>query len=201
MTSISHHEAVDRWLKRIGKNRLTVANEAGIPASTLYNLKKGKAKQLSTTTLGKLAQSQGVTIDAILSGGDPEGNVPLSFVIGSGGRMFSTVVEKSVSFPPGVAVGTELVAARVDGDGLRPLPSGWIVYFEKVGNNPLACLGELCVVEFEGSDESVVREVRRGSRPGVFTLLGWTNEPVEDVVVRSCHRVRALTPGPELSLD
>lgn len=92
--------------------------------------------------------------------------------------------------PPGAATAGNLSAALVDGDGLHPIPSGWAVFFRTQAENPEGLLGSMAVVRFSGGgDRPVVRTIRRGSKPGLFTLQAFNGSMTEDVEVVAAHKV------------
>ena len=96
----------------------------------------------------------------------------------------------SAPVPPGAGQGDDLLAAIIEGDGLHPLPSGWAVYYRKTQDDPRALIGQLAVVRFQGGGERpVIRTIRRGSTPGLYTLQALSGALIEDVDVTAAHRV------------
>ncbi len=98
-------------------------------------------------------------------------------------------VESLIEPPPGAAADTKLIAARVEGDGMHPLRAGWTIYFEEAPCDPSRVVGKLAVVRVDGRAQMMIREVRKGSSPGLYTLLSWSGAPLEDVEVESAHLI------------
>lgn len=187
------------------------AQAAGLRSSGLYNFLSGRTHSLSAESLQKLAQAANATVDEILSGNlaahgakvrpkegpapttTSRGDVPLCWLVGVYGKMFAMEKAMSVARPVGVLPGVEAVAARVDGDGLHPIPSGWTVFFDASVKAPEEVIGKLCVVRMRGAQQPLIREVRRGATPGLYTLLSWSASPLEEVEVVEAHPVLAIT--------
>ena len=189
------------------------AQAAGLRSSTLYNFLAGRSHSLTADSLQRLAKAAGATVDEILSGktSGPThkvrqkeapspattsgGDVALKWLVGIYGRLFHVEGDTLVPRPVGVPAGVEVVAARVDGDGLHPIPSDWLVFFEAAAKPTDAVVGKLCVVRMRGAQQPMIREVRRGSTPGLYTLLSWTASPLENVEVVEAHLVLSITQG------
>lgn len=195
------------------------AQAAGLRSSALYNFLAGRSHSLTTDTLQKLARAAGATVDEILSGtlNKPAGHAPkgtarpgsrptaaaptttsggevaLQWLVGAYGKMFAMDAAVAVPRPVGISPGVEAVAARIDGDGLHPIPSGWMVYFEAAAKSPEEVVGKLCVVRMRGAKQPMIREVRRGATPGLYTLLSWSAGPLEEVEVVEAHPVLSIT--------
>ena len=190
---------------------LHVAKKAKISPGTLYNLLNGETDKLSLRVIEQIAAAYDTTIDEILSGMStgrltsqpPDNNsihrVTVRYRIGAGGRLFVDAQEYEVAAPRGQS-GADLEAAVIDGDGLRPLPSGWHVHFRRAPSDPETMIGQLAVVRFAGSSQPLVREIRRGTQAGLYTLLGWNASPIDDVEITAAHRIEAMTP-PERGAD
>lgn len=192
------------------------AQAAGLRSSTLYNFLAGRSHSLTSDSLQRLAQAAGATVDEILSGKPAAPHkpsrleeapprqptptstgpvVPIKWLVGVYGRLFEMDRAVEVSRPVGVPPGVEAVAARVDGDGLHPIPSDWLVFFEAAAKPPEAVVGKLCVVRMRGSQQPMIREVRKGATPGLYTLLSWSASPMENVEVVEAHPVLSITQG------
>lgn len=173
------------------------ATKAGIRSSTLYNFLAGKSDSLSTDTLQKLAKAAGATVDEILGGTLPrpkpkQATVSVTAVVGVHGRLFAMEEHESIARPPGIPDDVEVLAARIDGDGLHPIPGGWLVLYEARTRSPTAMLKKLAVVKVAGKPNLMVREIRRGSTAGLFTLIGWGTAAVEDVEIDEAHLILSI---------
>lgn len=57
---------------------------------------------------------------------------------------------------------------------------------------PSELLGTLAVVRTRTSPDPLIREIRRGSVPGLFALMSLNSPPMEDVEIVSAHRIPAF---------
>jgi transcriptional regulator with XRE-family HTH domain len=191
-------EAVLDFLTKHNLKPHAVAKKAGITSSTLYNFLAHKSDTLSINTLEKIARATNSSVDEIL-GRPPQAPkqlaVPVLFLVGIYGKMYDASNETSAPHPIGVPDGEQITAARIAGDGMRPLPAGMMLYFNTQPDKTEAMIGKLCVIRASGLDEPVVRELHHGSQPGLYTLIGWSAAPLIDVEVIACHLVRAITQG------
>jgi DNA-binding Xre family transcriptional regulator len=189
--------AREALLKFMQERRLKAhpwAQKAGIRSSTLYNFMGGKSAALTTDTLQKLAKAADSTVDELLGNAviTPASVVEVVAVIGIYGRLFEVSEKQVTERPPGVPISVEVLAARIDGDGLHPVPPGWLVFYERERRDPMALLGKLAVVRVAGARQEYVREIRRGAAAGLFTLAAWNASPIEDVEIESAHAVLAI---------
>ena len=189
--------ALKRFMEAHGLKPHPWAQAAGLRSSTLYNFLSGKSLSLSGDTLERLAKAAGATVDEILSGEktnkQAQGpDVWIRFSVGVFGRLFEMEKPVQVQRPAGVPPEVEVVAARVDGDGLHPIPGGWVVYYEAKPRDPEALIGKLCVVQVAGG-QRLIREIRRGPNSGLYTLLSWTASPMEQVEVQAAHLVISIS--------
>lgn len=173
------------------------AVKAGIRSSTLYNFLAGKSESLSTDTLQKLAKAADATVDEILGGvaqrpKPSQATVAVTAVVGVHGRLFPMDEIEKIARPPGIPDDVEVLAARIDGDGLHPIPGGWLVLYEAGTRPPSALLKKLAVVKVAGKPNMMVREIRRGSAAGLFTLIGWGSAAVEDIEVEEAHLILSI---------
>ena len=173
------------------------ATRAGIRSSTLYNFLAGKSASLSSDTLQKLAKAAGATVDQVLSGKAPETKVephrvPVTALIGVYGRLFAMNETEYIERPVGVPEGVSVLAAKIDGDGLHPIPSGWYVFYEDKPRNPSELVGKLAVVEVKGQPQRLVRQLQKGSTAGLHTLVAWGSGPLADVEVTAAHAVLSI---------
>lgn len=172
------------------------AQRAGIRSSTLYNFLSGGSESLSSETLTRLARVEGMTVDELLGLSKPAPavarTVPLIAVVGIHGRLFAVDREEQIERPGNLPEALEVVAARVDADALHPIPAGWLVIYEREGRDPADLIGKLAVVRPRGGRNEMIREVRRGSMAGLYTLIAWTSGVIEDVEIESAHAVVSL---------
>jgi transcriptional regulator with XRE-family HTH domain len=188
--------ALKRFMETQGLKPHPWAQAAGLRSSTLYNFLSGKSLSLSGDTLERLAKAAGSTVDEILSGektnnikrGSP---VSVPYTVGVYGRLFEMDRPLQVQRPAGVPDEVEVLAARIDGDGLHPVPGGWLVYFEALPRDAETLIGKLCVVQVAGG-QRLIREIRKGQNPGLYTLLSWSASPMENAQVQAAHLVISI---------
>lgn len=89
--------------------------------------------------------------------------------------------------------GQEVECALIDGDAIRPLPGGWHVIFTKKPCDPSTLVGKLAVVYAKGHKAAMLREIRRGSTAGLYSLHNWVASPIEDVEIDAAHAVLSIT--------
>jgi hypothetical protein len=64
------------------------------------------------------------------------------------------------------------------------------VFFEADTTVASDLVGALAVVRYSGGgDRPVIRTIRRGSEPGMFTLQAFSGALLENVEIRAAHRV------------
>jgi transcriptional regulator with XRE-family HTH domain len=200
--------ALKRFMASRGIKPHPWAQQAGLRSSTLYNFLSGTSKSLSSDSLERLARAAGVTVDELLgSPAKPPPELPaqataplaveakrvsLRWTVGIYGRLFE-MDAVTIDRPVGIAADEDVVAARVDGDGLHPVPPGWTVFFTRASHDPTALVGKVAVVRVPGHAQMLVREVRRGTQAGLWTLLSWNAAPLENVEITAAHLILAIT--------
>ena len=204
-------DALQAFMDAKGLKAHPWAKAAGLRSSTLYNFLSGRSHSLTYDSLQRLAKAAGTSVDELLSGKPPatqarkkdaaaphstsKGGIALRWLVGIYGRLYPMDENVTVDRPVGLPQGVEVVAARIDGDGLHPIPSDWLVFFAAEAKSPEEVVGKLCVVRVRGNSQPMIREVRRGQAAGLFTLLSWAASPVENVEVVEAHPVLSITQG------
>ena len=156
-----------------------------------------KATAPSTALLAKVAAAEGVTIADIMAyAHDPE-HVPVSHVVISGGRIVVGNSTVKVARPQTIDPSLELDACEVAGDGMHPVPAGWIVFFATIPRPAAELVGQLCVVRVRGDQDAVVATVRAGRAADVFDLEPWHGSVRQGVQILAAHRVEVIQPPPE----
>lgn len=186
--------ALKLWLKANNLSPYSAARKAGISPGTIYNFLSGTSDSLSSAVLQKLAAVTGNSVDNILTGTAPRSLIPVTHRIGTQGRMFDVDDARlSLARPPGLAGDDEFSAAIVDGDGLHPIPSDWAVFFRSQPTEAEKMIGQMAVVRFEGGGERpVIRTIRRGTKPGLYTLQAFNGAITEDVQIVAAHLIASF---------
>lgn len=209
--SVVSPDALQSFMDARGLKPHPWAKAAGLRSSTLYNFIAGRSHSLTYDSLQRLAKAAGVSVDELLGGSKSapqarkkeatapsptsEGKVAVEYVVGVYGKLYDMDKAVEAPRPVGIPPGVEAIGARVDGDGLHPIPSDWLVFFDAVAKPPDAVVGKLCVVRMRGGQQMMIREIRRGATPGLFTLLSWSASPMENVEVVEAHPVLSITQG------
>lgn len=193
--------ALDAFMRERGLKPHPWAKKAGLRSSTLYNYLSGRSHSLSSQSLQRLAKAANATVDEILTGNAKQaaptaptsgGGVAVSYRVGVYGRLFPMDVEV-ISRPVGIPAGVRVVAAKVDGDGLHPVPADWHVFFEEESKPAEALIGKLAVVRLRGNPQPMIREIRRGSTAGLYTLLSWGAGPIDDAEIVEAHLILSIS--------
>lgn len=134
----------------------------------------------------RYAKFFGVSLDWLLTGAD--GNkrrtlVPVVGYAGGGAEVFPVddhAQGGGMDFVPAPPGETNCVAVVVRGDSLYPvLRDGWLVFYRRDQDGvPEECLGNLCIVQVKDGP-TLVKELARGSRKGMYNLTSW-NAPVRE---------------------
>lgn len=95
-----------------------------------------------------------------------------------------------VELPPELSA-EGLKALIVRGNAFRPLRDGWRIYYKPDHDGiPDECINDLCVIELEDG-RTFIKELRRGSESGTYTLNSWNAnvDAIENVRVRRASLV------------
>ena len=188
--------------QRLNLSQQQLAEQVGVSQPTVSRWEKAEDVP-EAHHLRRLAKLAGMSIAKFQYGQDPINGeiltVPVIGIIGLGEEVTfapeaagNAAGLEQVEVPPQVAA-AGLVALRIRGNAMRPLRDGWILYYNPTDNVGEDCIGELCVAETI-TGQCLVKELRRGSRPGRFTLLSWNAnvDPLEDQVLRWAAPVVAI---------
>lgn len=140
----------------------------------------------------RLAAAANSSVDSILTGNEQFHLIAVAYRVGAGGKMFGVDDDEKllVQKPAGLDGNEKVAAALIDGDALHPIPAGWSVFFRIDPEEPATMIGEMCVLRFlGGGDRPVVRTIRRGTQPGLFTLQAFNGTLTEDVEIVAAHRI------------
>lgn len=72
---------------------------------------------------------------------------------------------------------------------MHPFRDGWLVFWSKDAEGvPEDCIGQLCAVCL-ADGRMYLKELRRGSEAGRFSLLSWNAPPIENVALKWAAQV------------
>jgi transcriptional regulator with XRE-family HTH domain len=155
--------------------------------------------------LAKLANVLGVSIPWLLTGRDDgtgsdstDDIVPIVGYVGAGSEAhFYDIAHDPSEFvpiPAGVSLksNVDLKAVEIRGDSLGSIYNGWLAYYDDVHQQPdSTMLKKLCVVGLKDG-RVLVKQLMKGSAPGLYHLLSQTEGVIEDAEISWAAVVRAM---------
>jgi hypothetical protein len=201
-------EVLARIEKRLAVVELSAAGaskKAGLSESAIRNIQRAvkdkKRAGVSTATLVKLAPALRTSVAWLMdgvgdedAGGEPR-TIQLRGLVGAG----DTTIAYAEGDPQAEAIeapeyaNENTIALEIRGTSLGSSFDGWVLFYDDV-RSPVTddLIGRLCVVGLEDG-RVLVKEIRRGTLPGRFTL--WSNHPpIYDAPVLWAARVRGMRP-------
>lgn len=156
-----------------------LAEELGVSQSTINRWFNAKSEPR-----GQFRDAINVLYNQLLNGGlDSEKTVKLAGYVGAVQTVYQFDEDGAgyVEAPPGAGAMTE--AVEVSGDSMLPLyETGTLLYYSKQ-LPPEMMIGKRAIVRLE-DDRVLIKTVRRGSGPGLFTLASLNAPDIEDVAVQ-----------------
>lgn len=182
-------------MERKGVKPTTLSQRVGTSKTLVKDLLE-KTDDVRVGTLAKLAGALEIDLGELLS----RPRVSIAGKIGAGGTVLymdqGETIEPdwTVPCPPGVS--GKLVALMVEGDSMLPkYRDGDILYIQRTHDGVLEeYLGEDCAVRLV-SGETYIKQLVRGSRPGVFTLRSLNAADIEDVELEWATPVVFIMPA------
>lgn len=123
--------------------------------------------------------------------------VPIVSYVGTGAEVFAiddNAKGSGIEMVPAPIGMEDCIGARIKGTSMHPLKDGWLIFWERdhVGV-PEECVGELCVVQVKDGP-TLVKDLRRGSRKGLYRLESWNAPTREDVHLEWAAKIREIRP-------
>lgn len=158
--------------------------------------RKAGTNQATVDRLESGATQHSKYLAAVLEALDLTGTVPLGGYVGAGSEAHYYAdghqLNEYVPMPLGGTKQTR--ALEIRGNSLGPIFNKWIVYYDEVHLPPTeALIRELCVVQLVDG-RVLVKQLLRGSQPGLWHLASQTEELIEDVVIDWAAKVTDLKP-------
>lgn len=192
------------FLSRLSALEMTVAQVArlsGVPATTLYSYKDGKARSLSGINQEKIASALQLSVDDLFR------SAPHSIrAVGVWGKVgaraevyplsdYANAPMYEVALPPTLDPGEEYVAFEIEGFSMPPAEPGWVVLFRKVEAQPEDLINTPVLVDTKDG-RRLFKRLRKGYAPGLYNLESWDGSPLmENVEITTVLPFAALTPG------
>lgn len=182
-------ERLQQIIASRGFNMKSASLAAGLNETFVRDILK-RGQEPGIERMQALADALGVPLKSILY----PSTVRVVGHVGAGGEWFLNGTENGTIPAPDYAT-PHTVAVKIRGDSMGSFLNGWYALYEDIRNPPTEDLiGEPCVV-WTGDDRAMVKVLRRGSRPGVWTLYSGVGDPIEDVKVVAAAKVKGFERG------
>lgn len=192
---------IDRRLDAVGLSASAASEKAGLSKDAIRNIRRGLSRGGKVETLQKLAPVLDTTL-AFLLGHDPDpsvpqppapNTVPLVGYVSAGAAHFVPSGQLGRVARPEWAT-DRTVAVEVRGESLGPLFDRWLAYYDDV-RTPVTTdlIARLCVV-WLADGRVLVKQLRRGTKPGRFDLISQNEKPMKNEAVDAAARVKQLVP-------
>lgn len=171
-------DSLENALKSTGRSMREVADTAGVSYEQFKSLRQGKSQTTNVEDAVKVAAAFGVTLDQFLLGNlSPNPTTPIVGTVGAGARVpvfeaYENGAGPRVACPLSLPC-SEVVAVVIEGDSMEPVYSaGDLLFYTRLSADgfPTEAIGRRCVCETEDGF-GWVKQVRRGSEPGLFNLI------------------------------
>jgi phage repressor protein C with HTH and peptisase S24 domain len=173
------------------------ARALGIPPPTYLGHENGTTKFTRKAAL--YAKKFNISLDYLVTGRLPKTYnllVPVIAYVGAGAEVFPVDDHARgrglEMVDPPAGLGDDCVAAKIRGDSMYPLRDGWLVFWCKdQAGVPEECIGQLCVVQVKDGP-LLVKDLRKGSKKGLFSLESWNAPTREDVQLEWASKVEDI---------
>lgn len=124
--------------------------------------------------------------------------VPVVGYVGAGAEVYpfddhamgDGLEQVSVSNVPDDAVGL-----IVRGDSMYPFEDGWVIFYRRDRDGvPSKCINQLCVIRVANDGPTLVKKLRRGSKPKHYNLESWNGPLREDTELEWAAPVLSILP-------
>lgn len=175
--------------ERAGLTQTQLAGLLNSGRSTITKLERGE-RPLTTDWLDRISKELDCTPVELL--GD---EVPIVGKIGAGGSVIyeDTGIDETIARPPETR--GRLIGLEVVGESMLPkYDPGDVVFIsrENDGIDPHD-VGSICACRL-ASGETYLKQLLKGSRPGLWTLRSMNAADMEDVELQWATPIRAITP-------
>lgn len=166
----------------------------GLSRGGYIKVERGE-NRLTSTTLANAARAFGVTESDIVSKDDESATVQVLGLVGAGSAMLLySEGDPPDDWVPAPDNSTEkTVALEIRGDSLGAMFNGWLLFYDDVRNPPDDLIGRMCVVGL-ADGRVLVKQLKNGGIPGVFSLHSNFEPPIYDVAVAWAAEVKDMRP-------
>lgn len=172
-----------------------MARRSGVPYDNVNKYLAGKVDKPRGDTLTALAKALGVEplwLEKGISPDSPTRMVPLKGYIGAG-HFVEAIDHGPEEIDAPADSHPETVAAKIRGDSQLPvLQDGWVIYWSS--QKPASSMiNQLAVVQL-ADGRIMVKTLRNGSVPGLFTLTSFNAADIVDVPVDWAAKIDWIKP-------
>lgn len=185
MPRMSIPENIKRLRKAKRLSQPQLAKAAGVSQQLISQLENGI--NLTTKFLPDIAKALGATMGEIDKAYVPSAlsrhrQVRLAGFVGAGQEVYQFDEDGAgwVDAPPNVTDATE--AVEVQGSSMLPVYKAGAILYYSMQMPPDEMIGEQCVLKLE-DDRVLVKTLTRGRERGLYTLVSFNADPIEDVGV------------------
>jgi transcriptional regulator with XRE-family HTH domain len=197
----SRRRAFFSTLQDRGLTVAELARRSGIPPSTLYSYRDGKAQSLNGINQEKIASALNMTVDELFREA-PQSTREIGVWGKIGARAevyplsdYASAPMYEVALPPTLDPGEEYVAFEIEGFSMPPAEPGWVVLFRKIEARPEDLINSPVLVDTKDG-RRLFKRLRRGYEDGLYNLESWDGSPLmENVEITTVLPFAALTPG------
>lgn len=181
--------------KETGWSKAELSRRSDVDYDNVTKYLAGKVKQPRGDVLAQLARALDVDPLWLEKGIDPDApsrSVPLKGFIGAG-----QYVEALEHGPDEIDAPADshpdTVAAQIKGDSQLPmLHDGWVIYWS-ILNPPALMVNKMAVVQLSDG-RIMVKTLRNGSQPGLWTLTSFNAADIVDVPVDWAAKIDWIKP-------
>lgn len=197
-------EAGDRLSKaRVGAGYISArkAAEAMGANYNTYAQHENKIRDIPRDAAIRYARFFRISLEWLLTGKGSQKptrpEVPIVSYVGAGAEVFAiddSAQGSGLIMVPAPVGMEDCVGAMIKGDSMHPLRDGWLIFWQRDQSGvPEDCIGQLCVCQVRDGP-TLVKDLRRGSRKGLYRLESWNAPTREDVPLEWASRIREIRP-------
>jgi len=174
---------------------MELSRRSGVSYDNVNKYLAGKVEKPRGATLSALARALEVDELWLEKGIDPDNPtrlVPLKGFIGAGGHI-EAIEQGPEEIEAPADSHPDTVAAEIRGDSQLPvLHDGWIIYWS-IAKPAYEMINQLAVVQLSDG-RIMVKTLRNGSKPGMYTLTSFNAADIVDVPVDWAAKIDWIKP-------
>ena len=177
-------EIIDRiksLMDERGLNPTTLSRLAGLGATAVRDITESRVRSTRIETIVKLAKALGVSVSWLVTGDDDfRARVPVVGIV-SAGEGWTEPPGGNVEYVEFALGGDDMIAVEIRGDSMLPTyrATDLLICRRQSGRSIAEQIGKDCVLE-TSDGQHLVKILKRGSRPGLYTLKSY-NPHFDDI--------------------